>query len=155
MFITPLSMNGGGEYNLFMPEFRFFKTIDVRYGDLDPQGHVNNVRYFSYIEDARVAYIRHLELWDGKSFLDVGLIVADAQLTFREPVLYGQDIRVGVRVSRLGNKSLTMDYTIQNAADGREHASGATVLVAYDYRLKKSIPLPDGWREVIRNFEII
>ncbi len=148
-------MNGGGGYNLNMQEFRFYKPIEVRYSDLDPQGHVNNARYFSFIEEGRAAYIRHLGLWDGKSFLDIGVIVANAQLNFREPVLLGQDIRVGVCVSRLGNKSFTMDYSIQNATNGREYANGATVLVAYDFRASRSIPLPDRWREVISNFEAI
>ena len=72
-----------------MPTFCFYHPIEVRYGDLDPQGHVNNAKYMTYMEQARVAYIRHLGLWPGGSFLDLGIILADARITFRKPILFG------------------------------------------------------------------
>jgi acyl-CoA thioester hydrolase len=43
-----------------MPGFHYYHPIEVRYGDLDPQGHVNNARYLTYLEQARIGYIRHL-----------------------------------------------------------------------------------------------
>lgn len=136
-----------------MPEFRFFHPIEVRYGDLDPQGHVNNAKYLTYLEQARIAYIKHLGLWGGGSFLDIGIILADAHLTFRAPVLFGQQVQVGVCVSRLGNKSLNMEYRLEDAHDHRELASAATVLVAYDYHSTQTIPIPAQWRESIQAFE--
>src|SRR5512133_2916352 len=98
-----------------MDEFRFYHPIEVRYGDLDPQGHVNNARYLTYMEQARIHYIRAVGLWDGHSFLDIGIIVADAHLTFKAPILFGQQVQVGARVTRLGNKSLTMEYRLRDA----------------------------------------
>jgi len=137
-----------------MPEFRFFHPIEVRYGDLDPQGHVNNAKYLTYIEQARIAYIRRLGLWqEGQSFLDVGIILADAQVTFLASIQFGQNVRVGVRTSRLGNKSLTMEYRLEDADSGAELATGSTALVAYDYRVRKTIPIPGEWREKITAFE--
>jgi hypothetical protein len=61
-----------------MNEYNFYYPIEVRYGDLDPQGHVNNAKYLTYMEQARVAYIRRLGVWKGDSFLDIGIILADA-----------------------------------------------------------------------------
>jgi acyl-CoA thioester hydrolase len=138
-----------------MPSFRYYHPIEVRYGDLDPQGHVNNARYLTYMEQARISYIQQLGLWQGDSFLDVGVILADAQVIFKESIQYGQPLRVGVRVSRLGVKSLTMEYQIEDSGDGRALATGATVLVAYDYRRGRSLPLPDDWRRILTEYEML
>ena len=125
----------------------------MRYGDLDPQGHVNNAKYLTYMEQARVAYLRHLGLWEGGSFLEIGIILADAHITFRAPIQFGAALRVGVCISRLGNKSMQSEYRIEEAADGREYASGASVLVAYDYQRGQTVVLPEAWREKIAEFE--
>jgi acyl-CoA thioester hydrolase len=138
-----------------MASFRFYYPIDVRYGDLDPQGHVNNACFFTYIEQARVNYVKSLGLWDGESFMDIGFILADAQMSFKATIQYGQPVQVGVRVTRLGNKSLTMEYRLEEAGSGVEFASGATVLVAYDYHQERSISIPERWREAIAEFENI
>jgi acyl-CoA thioester hydrolase len=143
----------GWGYNLYMSEFRFYHPVEVRYGDLDPQGHLNNAKYLTYIEQARIAYIQHLGLWKGGSFLDVGIILAEARLTFKAPVLWGQPIQVGVRINRLGNKSFDVLYTIEDSHTHREHASGSTVQVAYDYHSAQTTPIPEKWRETIKFFE--
>ena len=136
-----------------MPDFHFYHPIEVRYGDLDPQGHVNNAKYLTYMEQARVAYLRHLGLWEGGSFLEIGIILADAHITFRAPIQFGAALRVGMRIARLGNKSVQSEYRIEEAADGREYASGASVLVAYDYQRGQTVVLPEAWREKIAEFE--
>ena len=138
-----------------MNAYHFYHPIEVRYGDLDPQGHVNNASYLTYLEQARINYIRSLGLWDGGSFLDVGIILADAHLTFHNAIQFGQAVRVGVSVVRLGNKSLDVVYRIEDASSGLELATGSTVLVAYDYRRQRTIPIPQTWRERIMAFEEI
>jgi len=134
-------------------EFRFYHPIEVRYGDLDPQGHLNNARYLTYMEQARIQYIKHLGLWKGESFLDVGVILADIHITFRAPVRFGQAVRVGVRVARLGGKSMEMVQVIEDSESGQELATGTAVLVAYDYHSSRSIPIMDEWRQTISEFE--
>jgi acyl-CoA thioesterase FadM len=85
----------------------------------------------------------------------VGIILADAHVTYLSPVLFGMDVRVGVRISRLGNKSMTMEYRMFDAVSGKELATGSTVLVTFDYHSQKTIPIPDMWREKISVFENI
>ncbi len=139
-----------------MPVFKFYHPIEVRYGDLDPQGHVNNSRYLTYMEQGRIAYVFSLGLAsENASFLDLGMILADVHITFRSPIQYRQAVRVGVRVSRLGNKSLTMEHSIEDSQTGEILASGESVLVAYDYRRSASMPIPDAWRQAISAYESI
>jgi acyl-CoA thioester hydrolase len=137
-----------------MSEFRFYHPIAVRYGDLDPQGHVNNAKYMTYFEQARVHYLLHLGLFEeSHSFMNIGIILAEVRVTFLAPVQYGTDCRVGMRISRLGNKSMTAEYTLMDAATKEELATASAVLVGYDYRTNETIPIPEEWREKINRFE--
>ncbi len=140
-------------YNDIVLGFRFYHPIEVRYGDLDPQGHVNNARYLTYMEQARIQYVHQLGLWNGDSFMDVGIILADVHVTYLAPIHFGQELRVGARVSRIGNKSLEMNYLLEDAHSGVELARGSSVLVAYDYRSSQTILVPDQWRQIISEFE--
>lgn len=133
--------------------FKFYYPLQVRYADLDPQWHVNNTRFLTYIEQARLAYICHLDLWDGKSFLDLGIIIADVHVAYLSPIVLGQKIRVGVRVSRIGNKSLTFDNQVEDENSSEILATGEVVVVAYDFHKQKTVPVSDVWREKITAFE--
>jgi len=139
-----------------MPEFRFHHPIEVRYGDLDPQGHLNNAKYLTYFEQARVHYFMELGLFlKGQSFMDIGVIMAEARVAFLAPVHLGEPVKVGVRVSRIGSKSLTVEQAIVHAGSGVILASGNVILVTFDYRENKTIPVPQKMRETIANFENI
>jgi acyl-CoA thioester hydrolase len=105
------------------------------------------------LEHARIAYISHLGLWEGGSFLDVGIILADTRVTFQSPILFEHRIQVGVRTTRLGNKSLTMEYCIVESQTKQELATASAVLVAFDYHHNKTILIPDHWRQTIAAFE--
>lgn len=137
-----------------MRDYRFSHPVEIRYGDLDPQGHVNNAKYLTYFEQARIEYVIQLGLFGrGQSFLELGVILADIHITYLEPVFFGQDINVGVRVAKLGLKSMTWAQNVVDAASGRELAKGTVVVVAYDYQARKTIPIPEEWRRRIMEFE--
>jgi acyl-CoA thioester hydrolase len=138
-----------------MAEYRFYHPVEVRYADLDPQGHVNNAKHFTYIEQARVAYIQHLGLWEGTSFHDIGMILAEARVAFLSAIRLNQKVRVGARVTRLGEKSFDMDYRLEDAATHKELAHGTAVIVAYDYGERQSMKIPEVWRHAICTFEDI
>ena len=136
-----------------MDAYHFYYPIEVRYGDLDPQGHVNNAKFLTYLEQARVAYVMKLGLWNGGSFLGFGLILAEVRISYHRPVQFGDPVQVGVRTIRLGNKSLTMEYSVEDRQTGQVYATASSIGVAYDYTANQSIPLPESWRSTITNFE--
>lgn len=142
-------------YNKTMSEFKYYYPIQVRYGDLDPQWHVNNSRFSTYIEQARFVYLIELGLFDGKAFLDLPFIVADVHISYLAPITMGQKIQIGVRVSRMGTKSLTFEYQIEDQESRKTLATAETILVTYDYRAQKSIPIPENIRKTIAEFESI
>jgi acyl-CoA thioester hydrolase len=136
-----------------MPEFRFHIPIEVRYGDLDPQWHVNNARYLSFLEQARMSYLVQLGLWDGQDFNRLGLIVADIHISYLAPMVIFHKYRLDQRVARLGNKSLVFEYQIVDEDSGKQMAAAEAVMVAFDYDSHTSIPVPDTWRRKISEFE--
>lgn len=137
-----------------MSDFHFYHPIEIRYGDLDPQGHVNNARHLTYFEQARIAYMIELGLFTkDQSFMEIGVILADVHITYHEPIYFGQKIKVGVHAAKLGNKSMTWEQNIVDVETGRVLAKGEVVLVTYDYRAEKTISIPQEWREKIRGFE--
>lgn len=138
-----------------MSEFNFYCPIQVRYSDLDTQWHVNNIQFCVYLEQARMEYLLHLGLFDGKSFLDLGVIVAGLQIAYLAPIELHDQIRVGVRVSKLGNKSLTYAYRIEGLEGDPVYATAETVMVAYDFHKKVSVPVLEAWRETIAAYEHI
>ena len=137
-----------------MSDFRFYHPIEVRYGDLDPQGHVNNAKHLTYFEQARVAYMIELGLFTrDQSFMEIGVIVADVHITYLEPVYFGKKIKVGVHAARLGNKSMTWEQIIVDVSTGRELARGEVIIVTYDYKQETTIPIPQKWRGTFIEYE--
>jgi acyl-CoA thioester hydrolase len=132
----------------------FYHPIEVRYGDLDPQGHVNNAKHLTYFEQARIAYLVELGLFTkDQSFMEIGVILADVHITYFAPIYYGEHIKVGVRVVKLGTKSMTWAQNIVDIKTNKELAKGEVILVTYDYEEKKTINIPNEWREIIKQFE--
>jgi len=141
-------------YNRGMTQYRFYHPIEVRYGDLDPQGHVNNAKHLTYFEQARVAYWIELGMFTkDQSFMELGVILADVHIAYFEPIYFGQNIKVGVHVTKLGNKSMTWEQNIVDADSGKELAKGEVVVVVYDYKEEKTISIPQEWRDKITQFE--
>ncbi len=140
-------------YNHSMTKYNLYIPIQVRYSDLDAQWHVNNAKFMSYIEQARFEYLVKLGLFDGKSFEDLKAIVADVHIAYKAPIMLGQNVRVGVRVAHIGNKSLQFEYQIEDADDGSILATCENVMVAYDFHTHTSQPVSDQWRQAISAFE--
>ena len=137
-----------------MTDFKFFHPTEVRYGDLDPQGHVNNAKHLTYFEQARIAYMIELGLFTkDQSFMEIGVILADVRITYLAPIYFGEHIKVGVHISKLGNKSMTWAQNIVDAKTGNKLATGEVVMVTYNYREERTIPIPDDWRRKIIEFE--
>ena len=126
-----------------MEGFPFVHHERVRYRDLDAFGHVNNAVYLTYLEEARNAFLAHLGLVRGVA--DIRMILARTEIDFRSPLSLGEEVEIGVRPGRLGNKSFDLEYELR--AGDRVVAAAKVVLVTYDYERSAPIPVPEEWRE--------
>ena len=137
-----------------MSDYKFFHPIEVRYGDLDPQGHVNNAKYLTYFEQARVHYLIQLGLFSrDQSFMEIGVVIADIHIAYHAPTHYQDNIKVGVKTIKLGGKSIVLEQCVMDADTGKMMASGKVVMVTFDYKDLKSIPVPVEWKKKFSEFE--
>ena len=132
-----------------MDGFRVVHAQPVEFRDLDGLGHVNNAVYLNYLENAKVAYFREVV---GAADLQHLGIVADVKIAYRSPSFLGETLAVGVRVGRLGTKSMEFEFEIRGG-DGRVVAEGSSVHVAFDYDRREPIPVPAEWRARIERHE--
>jgi acyl-CoA thioester hydrolase len=137
--------------NLF--SYSYYHPIVIRYSDIDAQKHVNNAVVITYLESARMGYYQACGLWDGKAFDKFGMVVAAIKIDYLKPILFGQSIRIGLRISRIGNKSLQFIFQVEDQSETITFARGEIIMVAYDPKREKSIPVPTDWKEKIENFE--
>ena len=111
--------------------------IVVPFSDVDMMGHVNNARYLTYFEMARTEYLYSKA--SNLSMGDVGIIIARAEIDYKSPAKWRDELTVNMRTSAVGNSSWAYDYEIVNEKENRLIAVGKTVQVAYDY--KKGSPI--------------
>lgn len=120
-------------------------SISVRWRDMDAMGHVNNAKYVSYLEEARVRWMLGVE---GMSLSDrIAPVVAATNINYRLPIVWPNDIVVELFVERLGNSSVTIGHRIIDQQDeGKLYSDGNVVVVWMDTQTGKSAPLPEAVR---------
>ena len=133
-----------------MEGYRFVHAQEVAFRDLDAFGHVNNAVYLTYIENARIGYVR--EVLGIESLEGLLLIVASVKIDFRSRANLGETLEIGSRTTRVGTKSFDVDHEVRGP-DARLVAVASTTLVTFDYRGDTTMPVPDLWRERIESFE--
>ena len=136
-----------------MTSFSYYHPITIRYRDLDPQGHVNNSVYLTYLESARLGYYQQTGIYHPDSRILTGMVVVHNEIDYLAPIRFGQVVQVGLRVERLGTKSITFAFQIEGDSDGIPLARGKSVMVAYDNTTEQGIPIPPDWRVKISQFE--
>lgn len=134
-------------------DFKFTLDVPVRYADVDSRGHVNNAMYIRYFEEGRMHYMNEVAGFPLTEIADTDIIILDMHCDYISPSYHGEIMKVHARISRLGNKSMEMLYLITDKASGRTVAEGSSILVAYDYSTRKTMPVPDSFREKISRFE--
>ena len=141
-------------------DFAHRHEVQVRLADTDAMGHVNNARYLTYVEIARVAYWEHVTgrmLPIGVHGAEEGMILAEIRMTYRSPAFYGETLTVETRVERIGRSSWTMVHrlTVGESRHGpaRLVAVADSVLVTYDYRAEQPIPVPSALAAALESFE--
>lgn len=100
----------------------------VEWGDMDSFGHVNNVVYYTYAQNARIHYNTQLNLFNESTFS----VMAASSCQYFKPVTYPDTLWIGVRVKKIGNASVIHEYTYYSTAMSTIVARGESVLVYLD-----------------------
>jgi acyl-CoA thioester hydrolase len=128
-------------------EFRHRTRLEVRLGDLDPFGHVNNAVIATYVEQGRVLYLRDV-LGTGADPVSMPFILAMLKIDYLSQVMFSDTVEVGSRVDWIGRTSVGMSHLLINQ-EARELARSDAVLVAFDYEVEKPMPVSDSWRAIM------
>lgn len=120
-------------------------AVPMRWGDLDAFGHVNNILYFQYAEQARSDWMRRI--WEGKRPPGTGMVVAHQQCDYRRPLEYPGVVEVHLSVDPPGRSSLTVWFEIRKSGDDVLYAEGNAKMVWMDLAAGRSAPLPDQVRQ--------
>ena len=121
----------------------FRVPMPVRWGDLDAFNHVNNARYLTFLEQARIEWFETIgERWVTDEYAPV---LVSSLLNYKRPIEYPASVFVELFTERLGTSSVTLGHRIV-AADGTLHFDGHAVVVWVDRRNGKPTPLPAGVR---------
>ena len=128
----------------------FTHRLEVRFRDCDPLGHVNNAVYLTYLEQARFGLWRKLWGMDPEvpPAQAPGVILARAEVDYKIPARFGDELEVRVFLARVGRTSFTYTYEVVDDR-GRIVAAATTVQVMYDYKLARPVPIPDDLRAIL------
>lgn len=126
----------------------------VQWGELDIAYHVNNTVHARWSETGRVAYFLEFA---PEAFTQLepteGPILAKLSLKYIAPIFFPDTIWIGTRVTDLLEDRYTMESLLVSEKSSRACALIKAVLVNYDYRALKKIPLPENFAADVQAFE--
>ncbi|TDD98284.1 acyl-CoA thioesterase [Jiangella asiatica] len=121
----------------------------VRFDDLDAFGHVNNVTFAEYLQEARVDFA-HRQLVTGNAPHE-GVVVVHQSIDYLAPVPFRTEpLQVHVWITRIGTSSFDLAYEVSDTSMLFARATG--VLVAYDVKADRPRPVSPAEREVLERY---
>jgi acyl-CoA thioester hydrolase len=134
-----------------LDEFPFIDERPLDWGDMDAFGHINNVRFFRYFENARIAYLDKLNYHKIAKKLGVSVILGYIDCKFIRPLFYPDTIKVGARVNSIDTDRFNMDYAIFSQQQQAVVAVGNSTIVTYDYKNNCKAAIPEEFKQLLQN----
>jgi acyl-CoA thioester hydrolase len=136
--------------------FPISTRVHVRFADCDMFGHVNNARFFTYLEQARVEYFKsfpEINFLGKRERPELSFILAEISCTFKSPAALDEFLLVKIRTSEVKRSSFIMEYEIVEEQTGRRVAEGRSAQVMFNYRENKTVPIPESLRKKFDEIE--
>lgn len=135
---------------------RHIYECPLRWADLDPLNHVNNVRYMDYLQDARVDFIRTVAPGlraDADAQAAEALVVVSHDITYRAPMPLRASVDVECWVSEVRAASFTISYEIvaERAGERTVFATASTVLAPFVFAEERPRRLTSDERALLRS----
>ncbi len=111
---------------------RFTARVAMRWQDMDAYGHVNNVQFLTYVEEARVEMFQSVPL-SGLDKAGSGILVAASEIRYRRPLFHRSErVPIDVWVTKIGAASFVLSYEVYDS-DGTIYATASSTMVPYDF----------------------
>jgi acyl-CoA thioester hydrolase len=124
--------------------------LPVQFRDIDRMGHVNHAVYLQYMETARVELARRLDMIRDTS--SSSFIVGTAHVEYKKPIRDERQVRVSCWVSRIGERSWDLDYTVRGLRRV-EFTIGRTTQICYDYGSRSTTRISERLRERLKRYQ--
>ncbi|MEX2585826.1 MAG: thioesterase family protein [Balneolaceae bacterium] len=126
------------------PLFRWTHSLRSRYSETDKMGYVYYGRYLEYFEVARTEMIRHLGLpYSEMERQGVMLPVAEAELSYKSPIHYDEEMEIEVTIYDLPQVRLVTWYRVKTGRQDRPHVEGRVSLAFVDMESRRPCRAPD------------
>jgi acyl-CoA thioester hydrolase len=137
-----------------LKDFKHKIKIQVRYKDVDKQGHVNNANHLTYFETARVEYFKDVFRRE-MDWIKTGMILAKSEIDYFEPIFLEDDIFCYTKITSFGNKSFEISNILTKSTDKGEInvAEGKSVIVCFNYETKQTTEIPLEWKDAVKAYE--
>ena len=128
----------------------FTCEIPVRWGDMDAVGHVNNAAYFTYMEQARVAWLESVGLSEAVRRPQQGPVIVSAACEYKQAIVYPATLCVKMYAGPPGRSSFETRYEILDLkTPGLLYALGTAQVVWVDHEQGRSMPIPPTIRAIL------
>ena len=135
---------------------RHLYRCPLRWADMDQLGHVNNVTYVDYLQEARVDMLRVHAPASGGEQLAEGVVVVRHEVEFVAPLVFrAEPVRIESWVTKIRAASFTMAYEIlDELPDGerRVYTRARTLLTPYVFADERPRRIRDEERAVLESF---
>ena len=128
-------------------DFEFWTDLKTRWSDMDSLNHINHASYLSYMETARVQLYIDLGFGGISTKMDQSTILASMDVHYLVQAKHPTNMRIGHRISRVGNKSFDLMTGVFNKKNDILLCSALFKMVAFNYRTERTIPVPKKIRE--------
>jgi acyl-CoA thioester hydrolase len=134
-------------------DFKHKLQIQIRYKDVDIQGHVNNANHITYFETARVNYFN--EVIKHNDWNRTGMILAKTEIDYSEPLFMDDECFCYTKITSFGTKSFEISNLITKKVGKEEMvcAHGKSVIVCFNYDIKQTVEIPAAWKEAVAGYE--
>lgn len=135
---------------------KYYHTERVRYADTDAQGHVFFGNYYTYMDEAFMAYLEELGYPASKlTAMGLEIYYVESGCQHKGRTFFSDRLHVYLEISRMGSSSLTAIMRIVKAAEdgGEEVALGTITGVFVDVESGKSTPIPADFREAVLRYQ--
>ena len=128
--------------------YAVFYNLESRWADNDIYGHINNVAYYAYFDSAVNRFL--IEEGGMQPGLDhvVGYVV-NSSADYFSPLTYPQDLELGLRVARLGEKSVTWEIGVFAIGAALSSVTGRFTHAFVDREDNCSAAIPRAIRDAI------
>ncbi|WNO74505.1 MULTISPECIES: acyl-CoA thioesterase [unclassified Streptomyces] len=113
---------------------RHIYSCPLRWSDMDAFGHVNNVVFLRYLEEARIDFMFRLAPGDGSPSFSGGSVVARHEIDYVRPLVHRHEpVVVESWVTKISAASLTIAYEVKDAEGASQvYVRASTIVVPYN-----------------------